>query len=114
MAPVEPGHHQGVPAHATRRSARDRERSFRERRRALITDGVFSMDGDLGALPELCDVADEFGCIMMVDDAHASGVFGRTGAARSIISGCTVGSTSRSARCRRPSARSAVRRRIAR
>jgi glycine C-acetyltransferase len=45
----------------------------------LITDGVFSMDGDLGALPELCDVADEFGCIMMVDDAHASGVFGEHG-----------------------------------
>jgi glycine C-acetyltransferase len=37
------------------------------------------MDGDLGALPELCDLADEFGCIMMVDDAHASGVFGRNG-----------------------------------
>jgi glycine C-acetyltransferase len=45
----------------------------------LITDGVFSMDGDLGPLPALCDVADEFGCIMMVDDAHASGVFGRNG-----------------------------------
>jgi glycine C-acetyltransferase len=45
----------------------------------LITDGVFSMDGDLGALPGLCDVADEFGCIMMVDDAHASGVFGAQG-----------------------------------
>jgi len=51
----------------------------RERRRLIISDGVFSMDGDLGALPELCDVADEFGCIMMVDDAHASGVFGRNG-----------------------------------
>jgi glycine C-acetyltransferase len=50
-----------------------------ERRRLIISDGVFSMDGDLGALPELCDVADEFGCIMMVDDAHASGVFGRNG-----------------------------------
>ncbi len=48
-------------------------------RTLIITDGVFSMDGDIGALPELCDVADEFGCIMMVDDAHASGVFGRHG-----------------------------------
>ena len=48
-------------------------------RKLLITDGVFSMDGDLGALPALCDIAEEFGCIMMVDDAHASGVFGRTG-----------------------------------
>ena len=51
----------------------------RERRRLIISDGVFSMDGDLGALPALCDVADEFGCIMMVDDAHASGVFGKNG-----------------------------------
>ena len=51
----------------------------RDQRTLLITDGVFSMDGDLGPLPELCDLADEFGCIMMVDDAHASGVFGRNG-----------------------------------
>jgi glycine C-acetyltransferase len=48
-------------------------------RRLLITDGVFSMDGDLGPLPALCALAEEFGCIMMVDDAHASGVFGRNG-----------------------------------
>jgi glycine C-acetyltransferase len=48
-------------------------------RKLLITDGVFSMDGDVGALPELCAVAEEFGCIMMVDDAHASGVFGANG-----------------------------------
>jgi glycine C-acetyltransferase len=48
-------------------------------KKLIITDGVFSMDGDLGALPELCNVADEYGCIMMVDDAHASGVFGTHG-----------------------------------
>ena len=48
-------------------------------RKLLITDGVFSMDGDLGALPGLCEVAEEYGCIMMVDDAHASGVFGKHG-----------------------------------
>ncbi len=48
-------------------------------RKLLITDGVFSMDGDLGPLPALCDLAEEFGAIMMVDDAHASGVFGRQG-----------------------------------
>jgi glycine C-acetyltransferase len=51
----------------------------RTQRKLLITDGVFSMDGDLGALPGLCDLADEFGCVMMVDDAHASGVFGQNG-----------------------------------
>src|SRR5438876_11524847 len=49
------------------------------KRTLLITDGVFSMDGDLGPLPDLCALAEEFGCIMMVDDAHASGVFGRNG-----------------------------------
>jgi glycine C-acetyltransferase len=48
-------------------------------RTILITDGVFSMDGDLGPLPDLCALAEEFGCIMMVDDAHASGVFGANG-----------------------------------
>jgi len=48
-------------------------------RKLLITDGVFSMDGDLGPLPALCDLAEETGCIMMVDDAHASGVFGKNG-----------------------------------
>src|SRR5947209_17670113 len=45
----------------------------------LITDGVFSMDGDIGSLPGLCDVAEKYGAIMMVDDAHASGVLGRNG-----------------------------------
>ena len=49
------------------------------RSKLLVTDGVFSMDGDLGAVRELCDLAEEYGCIMMVDDAHASGVFGRNG-----------------------------------
>src|SRR5712691_2610011 len=48
-------------------------------RKLIITDGVFSMDGDLGPVNDLCGVAEEFGCIMMVDDAHASGVFGRNG-----------------------------------
>jgi glycine C-acetyltransferase len=48
-------------------------------RKLLITDGVFSMDGDLGPLAELCEVAEATGCIMMVDDAHASGVFGTNG-----------------------------------
>src|SRR5687768_12729582 len=50
-----------------------------DQRKLLITDGVFSMDGDLGPLPGLCELAEETGCIMMVDDAHASGVFGKNG-----------------------------------
>jgi glycine C-acetyltransferase len=45
----------------------------------LISDGVFSMDGDIGPLPGLVDAAEKHGAIMMVDDAHSSGVLGRNG-----------------------------------
>jgi glycine C-acetyltransferase len=45
----------------------------------IISDGVFSMDGDIAPLPKLCDLAEKYNCIMMVDDAHASGVLGRGG-----------------------------------
>jgi len=48
-------------------------------KKLLITDGVFSMDGDIGPLPALCDLAENYGAIMMVDDAHSSGVLGRNG-----------------------------------
>src|ERR1700683_4899036 len=48
-------------------------------KKLLITDGVFSMDGDIGPLPALCDLAEKYGAIMMVDDAHSSGVLGRNG-----------------------------------
>ncbi len=48
-------------------------------KKLIITDGVFSMDGDIARLPELCDLAEKHNCIMMVDDAHASGVLGRGG-----------------------------------
>ncbi|HEX7076997.1 MAG TPA: glycine C-acetyltransferase [Candidatus Eisenbacteria bacterium] len=49
------------------------------KRRLVITDGVFSMDGDIAPLPEIAALAREHGAIMMVDDAHASGVLGRAG-----------------------------------
>jgi glycine C-acetyltransferase len=48
-------------------------------KKLIITDGVFSMDGDIAPLPALCDLAEKYNCIMMVDDAHSSGVLGRGG-----------------------------------
>jgi glycine C-acetyltransferase len=48
-------------------------------KKLIISDGVFSMDGDIAPLPALCDLAEKYGCIMMVDDAHSSGVLGRSG-----------------------------------
>src|SRR2546427_196767 len=48
-------------------------------KKLIITDGVFSMDGDIAPLAQLCDLAERYNCIMMVDDAHASGVLGRGG-----------------------------------
>ena len=48
-------------------------------RKLVITDGVFSMDGDIGAVDKLAALAEKYGAIMMVDDAHASGVLGRNG-----------------------------------
>jgi glycine C-acetyltransferase len=48
-------------------------------KKLLVTDGVFSMDGDIADLPALCDLAEKYNCITMVDDAHSSGVLGRNG-----------------------------------
>jgi glycine C-acetyltransferase len=57
-------------------------------KKLLITDGVFSMEGDIADLPKLCDLAERFNCIMMVDDAHSSGVLGSRG--RGTIDHCGV------------------------
>ena len=59
-------------------------------RRCLITtDSVFSMDGDLCPLPELMAIAEEFACMLLIDEAHATGVLGDTGAGCVEYFGCT-------------------------
>ncbi len=60
------------------------------RRCLIITDSVFSMDGDLCPLPSLLDLAEEFSCMLLVDEAHATGVMGKNGAGCVDYFGCTV------------------------
>lgn len=50
-----------------------------QRRRVIVTDGVFSMDGDIAKLSQICDLADKYEALVMVDDSHATGFVGRTG-----------------------------------
>lgn len=61
----------------------DLERALREaqdaRIRLIATDGVFSMDGDVARLDEICDLAEKYDALVMVDDSHATGFFGPTG-----------------------------------
>jgi glycine C-acetyltransferase len=52
---------------------------YRPRRMLIATDGVFSMDGITAKLKEICDLAEKYGAMVMVDDSHASGVLGKTG-----------------------------------
>jgi glycine C-acetyltransferase len=61
----------------------DLERCLKEasgaRRRIIVTDGVFSMDGIVAKLDEICDLADKYSALVMVDDSHASGFMGKSG-----------------------------------
>ena len=70
----------------------DLERALGEaasaRTRLIATDGVFSMDGDIARLADICDLADRHGALVMVDDSHATGFFGPTG--RGTIEHCGV------------------------
>lgn len=45
----------------------------------IVTDGVFSMDGNVAPLKEICDLADKYGALVFVDECHATGFFGKTG-----------------------------------
>jgi len=55
------------------------KRAIKYRMRVIATDGVFSMDGDVARLKEICDLANQYGALVMVDDSHATGFFGPTG-----------------------------------
>lgn len=61
----------------------DLERKLNEaqgaRFKMIATDGVFSMDGDIAKLPEICDLAEKYDALVMVDDSHATGFLGKTG-----------------------------------
>lgn len=58
------------------------------RYRMIATDGVFSMDGDVAPLEKICDLAEKYDALVMVDDSHATGFFGKTG--RGSIEYCNV------------------------
>ncbi len=59
-----------------------------KRLRMIATDGVFSMDGDIARLGEICDLAERYGALVMVDDSHATGFVGKTGRGSAELRGC--------------------------
>ncbi|MGL5058950.1 MAG: 8-amino-7-oxononanoate synthase [Microcoleus sp.] len=70
-------------------TAKLKEQRDRYRKCLIVTDSVFSMDGDLCPLPELLAVARQYSCMLLIDEAHATGVFGASGAGCAQHFGCT-------------------------
>jgi 8-amino-7-oxononanoate synthase len=70
---------QVFPHRDLRRLQRSLGRADGYRRRLIVSDGLFSMDGDLAPVPELAELAEQFGAMLMIDEAHATGVFGPNG-----------------------------------
>lgn len=69
-----------VFAHMDMADLEEKLKATQEKRlRVIATDGVFSMDGDIAPLADICDLADKYNALVMVDDAHATGVIGATG-----------------------------------
>ena len=82
------------------KSEQDAKQDARTFRGLIVTDAVFSMDGDLANLPELLRIAKENDCLLMIDEAHATGVLGKTGRGLAEHYGCahadvTVGTLSK-------------------
>jgi glycine C-acetyltransferase len=59
-----------------------------KRLRMIATDGVFSMDGDIARVDAICDLAEKYGAMVMVDDSHATGFVGKTGRGSAELRGC--------------------------
>ncbi|MCK4245500.1 MAG: 8-amino-7-oxononanoate synthase [Candidatus Omnitrophica bacterium] len=69
-----------VYEHSNMRNLESKLKRYKKRRTLIVTDGVFSMDGDIVSLPEIVELAREYNALVMVDEAHATGILGKDGA----------------------------------